>query len=227
MESENPLLSASQVARMWGTGLETVVELVESSTLPSLDRGELIRQGRLDVPLIRRSWAEFLHLDGDSSARIVRPPEGERVHPAFVAALDVHSALDERDAEALYRLSSLASRQGRDADALLARWIEFTEGGFPTDSGVGSAIYTLAPLPALAARVFAEAPKVPRALTRAAPARLLAVLPLVEEHDEWKVDLPMFEGPAFLPEVLTSPLPEADRPESEGKPNDQDGEVSG
>lgn len=208
MESDDPLLSVSQVARMWGTGLDIVVELVESMSLPTLDRGELISQGQLEVPLIRRSWAEFLSLDNDASARIVEPPEGERVHPAFIVALDVHSALDEGNAEALYRLSSKASQEGRDPEALYSRWIEYTQGGFPTNSGVGSTIYTLTPLSALAARVFADAPKVPRALTHSAPARLLAVLPLIEEKGEWKVDLPLFEGPAFLPEVLTSPLPE-------------------
>ncbi|MDX6627666.1 MAG: hypothetical protein QOE56_2655 [Solirubrobacterales bacterium] len=222
MESDDPLLSVAQVARMWGTGLDIVVELVDSMTLPSLDRGELISQGHLDVPLIRRSWAEFLSLDGDASARIIEPSEGERVHPAFIVALDVHSALDEGDAETLYQLSSKASREGRDPAALYSRWIECTQGGFPTDSGVGSTIYTLAPLPALAARVFADAPKVPRAITRSAPARLLAVLPLVEEKGEWKVDLPMFEGPAFLPEVLTSPLPKETLPAEDEVENQED-----
>jgi len=220
MEADDPLLSVAQVARMWGTGLDIVVELVASLTLPSLDRGELISQGEFEVPLIRRSWAEFLRLDGDASARIIEPPQGERVHPAFTVALDVHSALDEGDASALYRLSSRASRKGRDPDALYARWIEYTQGGFPTDSGVGSTIYTLAPLPALAARVFADAPKVPRALTRSAPARLLAVLPMVEEEGEWKVDLPLFEGPAFLPEVLTSPMPDETSPATDDEGED-------
>lgn len=211
MNDDDPLLSVSQIARIWGTGLDTVVDLVNSETLPSLDRGELVRQGRLDVPLIRRSWAEFLRFDTDSTGRIVEPPKGERVHPAFIVALDFHSALDERDAEALYGLSSKASREGRDPDALLARWIEYTGGGFPTDSGVGSTVYSLAPLPALAARVFANAPKVLRAVTRATPARLLAVLPLVEEKGEWKIDLPMFEGPVFLPELLNTPMPDDDQ----------------
>ena len=59
MEPDDPLLSVSQVARMWGTGLDIVVELVESMTLPSLDRGELISQGQLEVPLIRRSWGRW------------------------------------------------------------------------------------------------------------------------------------------------------------------------
>lgn len=219
MSSDDPLLSVSQVARMWGTGLNIVVELVQSKTLPSLDRGELIAQGRLDVPLIRRSWAKFLNLDGGSAHRIIEPPEGESVHPALNVALDVHAALDEGDAEALYRLSSQPSRQNRDAASLYARWIELIEGGFPTTSGVASTIYSLAPLPAVAARVFADAPKVPRAVEGPAPALLLAILPLVEEGGEWKVDLPMFEGPAFLPDVLVSPLP--------GEPSDSDEETDG
>lgn len=209
VDADDPLLSVSEVARMWGTGLDIVVELVESRALPSLDRGELIARGRFDVPLIRRSWARFMNLDGsDSSHRVVNPPPGEKVHPAFAVALDVHSALDEGNAKALYRLSSTASREGRDPQGLYARWMELTQGGLPSDSGVGSTIYTLAPLPALAARVFADAPKVPRAVEGPVPARLLAVFPLIEEADGWKVDLPLFEGPAFLPDVLVSPLPE-------------------
>jgi hypothetical protein len=225
MNSDDPLLSVSQVARMWGTGLDIVVELVASSTLPSLDRGELIAEGRLDVPLIRRSWAQFLTLDSASSAhRLLAPPSGKSVHPAFAVALDFHSALDEGDAVTLFRVSSKASREGRDAQALRARWIEYTEGGFPTTSGVGSTIYTLAPLPAVAARVFADAPKVPRAVDRAAPARLIAVLPLIEEDGDWKVDLPLFEGPAFLPEVLVSPLPEDPSPsDNDGADDQEDG----
>lgn len=215
MESTDPLLSVSQVARMWGTGLDIVGELVLSQTLPSLDRGELIAQGHLDVSLIRRSWAEFLRLDSYASDRILEPPGGERIHPAFQVALDVHSALDEGDADVLYRLSSGASCEGRDAAVLYARWMEFTAGGFPSDSGVGSTVYSLAPLPAVAARVFANAPKVPRALTQSAPARLIAILPLVEEKGEWKVDLPMFEGPVFLPEVLASPMPQEGPPKLE------------
>lgn len=211
MKNDDPLLSVSQIARIWGTGLDIVVDLATSNALPSLDRGELIRQGRLDVPLIRRSWAEFLRIDLDETGRTVRPPDGESVHPAFIAALDFHSALDERDAGALYGLSSKESRKGRDPEALLARWLEYTEGGFPTDSGVGSVVYSLAPLPGLAVRVFADAPKVPRALTKTTPARLLAVLPLVEEGGGWKIDLPMFEGPVYLPELLTTPRPEVDQ----------------
>lgn len=224
MRNDDPLLSVTQVARMWGTGVNVVVGLVESMTLPSLDRGELITQGRLDVPLIRRSWAKFLNLDGSSAHRVIEPPEGESVHPAFYTAAEVHSALDEGDAEALYRLSSQASCLDRKPAHLYARWIECTEGGLPTTSGVGSTIYSLAPLRAVGARVFADAPKVPRAVDGPVPGLLLAVLPLVEEEGQWKVDLPMFEGPAFLPDVLVSPLP-GEQQDLQDEEEDQDGDA--
>lgn len=211
MTQHDPLLSVSQIARLWGTGLETVVDLVDSSTLPSLDRGELIRRGQFDVPLIRRSWAEFLRSNPEATGRLIEPPEGERVHPALLVALDVHSALGQEDAEALYGLSSEASREDRSPDELLARWMEINQGGYPPNSGVGSSIYSLAPLPAVAARVFADAPKVPRAQTKPTPALLIAVLPLVEEGGTWKVDLPLYEGPVFLPEHLVTPMPNEDQ----------------
>jgi hypothetical protein len=53
---------------------------------------------------------------------------------------------------------------------------------------------------------------------------LLAVLPLVEEEGKWKVDLPIFEGPAYLPEVLVSPLPEEASGTEDGEDGVQDGE---
>ena len=43
MAGDDPLLSVSQIARSWGTGLEAVISLVNSGALPSLDRGELLR----------------------------------------------------------------------------------------------------------------------------------------------------------------------------------------
>jgi hypothetical protein len=42
---DDPLLSVSHIARLWGTGLEAVISLVNAELLYSLDRGELIREG--------------------------------------------------------------------------------------------------------------------------------------------------------------------------------------
>jgi hypothetical protein len=226
MSTEDPLLSVSQIARLWGTGLDVVVGLVESKTLPSLDRGELISRGHLDIPLIRESWAEFMRRGGEATGRILRPPDGESEHPALRVALAVHSALGAFDADGLWALSSKRSREGRDAAALLARWTELNRGGYPEDSGVGSTIYSLAPLPAVAARVFAQAPRTPRAMLKATPALLIAVLPLIWEESEWRVDLPLYAGDVgdvFLPDLLTRPLPDGaildpSRPEDSDPP---------
>jgi hypothetical protein len=215
MAQDDPLLSASQVARTWGTGLDIVVSLVEGEALPSLDRGDLIRKGHLDIPLIRRSWAEFLRDDYEATGRVLPPPRGATVHPAFNTAFAVHAALAEGDAETLYDLSSLASRNERDAQTLLARWNELNDGGYPDNSGVGSNIYSLHPLPAVAARVLADAPPVPRAVVKPTPATLLAVLPLVSEDGDWKVDLPLYEGPVWLPELLSTPLDEPSETDAE------------
>ena len=155
-----------------------------------------------------------MRADSEGAERILKPPEGESVHPAFSVAFDVHSALADHDAEALWSLSSSQSRRGHDPQSLLARWTEINQGGYPVDSGVGSTIYSLAPLPAVAARVFANAPKIPRAVSQPTPATLLAVLPLMWENGGWKVDLPLYEGGddgVFLPALLTSPLPEGAR----------------
>jgi hypothetical protein len=205
--SSDPLLSVSQVARLYGTGLETVVGLVRDRMLPSLDDGKLLDEDRLDVPVIRRSWATALQSPSEGSDRILEPESGEPVHRAAQTALDFHTALDKRDAETVWRLSTAASRERLQPLPLLERWFEVNQGVFPADSGVGTAIYSLAPLPAVAARVFAEAPKSPRAVSAPTPARLIAVLPLKEENGVWLVDLGLYEGPVFLPRVLMEPMP--------------------
>jgi hypothetical protein len=157
--------------------------------------------------VIRLSWAQSLKLDSYASERLLPPEGGQIAHPAFFAAAEFHSALDQKDADAVYGCSSRETRGSRTPAEVLASWLEITSGGFPTTSGIGSSIYSLAPLPAVAAQVCADAPKVPRTLSAHAPLNLLAILPLVSEDDTWRVDLSLFEGPAYLPEVLSSPLP--------------------
>jgi hypothetical protein len=191
---------------MYGTGIDTVIELVSEEKLPTLD-DDLIASGRLEVPLIRQSWARSLQKASDGAARIIPPPEGSKVHPAITVALDFYSALEEGDEELLSSLSSSASSAGDSPAQLLTRWREACGGEFPETAGIGSVLYSLAPLPAVAARVFADAPSLPRAVDRPTPARLLAVLPLVEEDGFWKVDLVLFEDQETLASLLVQPPP--------------------
>lgn len=205
--SENELLSVNDIARLWGTGTDVVVQLVSSGELSSLDRGLLVAEGRYDVPVIRRSWAEALRNDSPGAGRILDSPAEDVFHPAFETAFEFHSALAEYDAEALYKLSSRQSRKGRDPDELLDVWVEVGSRMLEPRAGVGTAIYSLAPLDAAAARVLDQAPSVPRAVTKATPATLLGVLPLIEEEGSWRVDLPLFEKREEWHHLLTEPLP--------------------
>jgi hypothetical protein len=81
-------------------------------------------------------------------------------------------------------------------------------------------------MPAVAARVFAEAPKTPQAVSAPTPARLIAVLPLKEEAGLWLVDLGLYEGPVFLPRVLMEPMPAGAEDEDEGH-SDSDSDPAG
>ena len=149
-------------------------------------------------------------MDSPGAERILAPPDGETLHPAVRRALALHTALEDGDAASTWALSSLASRKGHTRESLLERWSEVNHGGYPEGSGVGTTIYSLAPLSAVRARVFADAPKSPRTINKPTPATLLAVLLFVWEND-WVVDLPIYSGEAtdlFLPALLTTPPPE-------------------
>ncbi len=130
-------------------------------------------------------------------------------HPAVRVALEFHGALSEDDADRLFAASSPQSRSGRSPRELLAAWKAVGSHLLREDAGVGTSIYSLAPIEAVAARIFADAPALPRALPRATPATLIDVLPLVRDGSVWRVDLALFERrqELRLVERLTSPPP--------------------
>ncbi len=203
---DDELLSINEVARLWGTGLAAVLNSIQTGQLMSLDRGLLAAEARYDVPMIRRSWAEAPRQDSPGASRLLEAPAGEPSHPAAQVAFDFHKALDLGDAAKLYDTSSAESRGVGSREELLEAWR--TVGGHLTqpNAGVGTAVYTLAPLGAVAARVFADAPTLPRAVTRSTPASLIDPLPLVLEGAGWKVDLPLFERRQEWSHLLTSSL---------------------
>jgi hypothetical protein len=198
-----------------------VIELVAEGRLATLDNGALIESGRLDVPVVRRSWATALQVPTDGGSRVLDPPEGQELHPAVEAAAEFHTALQVGDAEAAFALTSRSSRAGMDADTVLEAWYRLTGGKPPESAGIGTAIYSLAPLAAVAARVIADAPKVPRAMSRPTPARMLTPLPLVEENGEWKADLDLMEREDTWIDYLTQPMPQSSA-DGEGRSNPPD-----
>ncbi len=206
MAIDDPLLSASQVARMFGTGINTVTELVAERRLATLDDGALIACGRLDVPLIRKSWARALQVPTGGDSRVLDPPDGQGLHPAVPVAINFHTALQVGDAERAFSLTSSSSREGMDAETVLETWHQLTGGKPPESSGIGTAIYSLAPLDAVAARVIADAPKIPRAMSRPTPARMLTALPLIDREGEWRVDLDLMRKVDTWIDYLTQPM---------------------
>jgi hypothetical protein len=207
-DEEDPLLSVTQVARLYGTGLRVVVSLVEQGVLPSLDGARLVSVGRLDVPLIRRSWAVALQKDSRGASRRLDDRDG--VHPAAEAALEFHAALDLNDAERVYELSSRASRHQRAPGQLLDEWRRELAHVFAEPSGIGTAVYSLAPRNAVVVRILGDPPPIPRAVTAPTPAWVLAIVPFVPEDDGWKADLPMYQDRNSWTPLLDTPMPQDD-----------------
>lgn len=218
--SDDELLSINEVARLWGTGLNIVVQLVEAEQLPSIDRGLLAMEGEYDIPLIRRSWAEALQRESPGASRTLPPPAGQVFHPAVEGAFDFHKALDLGDADGVFAASSRDSRENRTPDELLRAWQEQGSHLVQPGSGVGTTIYSLSPIEAVAARVMADAPTMPRAVTKVAPASMIDVLPLLFEDDVWRVDLNLFVKRSEWIQLLFSPLSGVDGSPSDASSSD-------
>jgi hypothetical protein len=63
------------------------------------------------------------------------------LHPAASAATDLHHALSERDSDAVWRLSSSASREeAGDADRLVNLWLETLGDIFNARTGVATGV---------------------------------------------------------------------------------------
>jgi hypothetical protein len=205
---DDRLMSVAQVARHYGVGVATIAKLVGSGTICSLDRGRLIGQGQFDVPLIRLSWAEAIRVDSPGASRRI-DPDSEALRGAVQTAVDFHAAVDESDAEAMFRLSSAATRaSGGEADTVAARWREAVGNVMNSGTGVATGAYSLAPLQAIAMRVVYDAPAIPTVYTKPTPLFAATLLPLVPEDGEWRVDFDLWQQQEMMQSLLGQPLPE-------------------
>jgi hypothetical protein len=62
-EADDELISVEELALRWRTPASAVADLVASGTIPSLDGGQLARRARLNIPVLRPSWAEATRVD--------------------------------------------------------------------------------------------------------------------------------------------------------------------
>jgi hypothetical protein len=206
MPQDDPLLSVNDVARLWGTGLQIVVTLVESGQLASLDRGLLVRQGEHYVPLYvshgrrhcgahrRGPRACSIRRAGSLSTLRSRLPSNSTRHWAHrMQSASTSTRLQPREqTDRRKSCSSHGPRSVRTSSITTPVWE-------PTS--------TLAPHEAVAARVIANAPAMPRAVSKPTPAMLVDALPLVFEDDHWRVDLPMFQRRLEWIHLLSEPPP--------------------
>jgi len=204
---DDQLLSVIQIARRFGTGINTIVTLVQAGTLPSLDRGRLIAQKRFDVPLIRPSWVESLQFDVPGKHRRISSASKE-VRNAIQAAIDFHYAVSTNDVEAMFRLSSAATVASADGpQELAARWRAGLGEMMNPSTGIATETFSLAPLDALVLWVVYDAPGVPTVSATQKPMVIATFLPLVRESDSWKVDLGLWSDQESLKLLLSQPLP--------------------
>jgi hypothetical protein len=184
------LLSVEDIALRWGTGSDVVARLVGDGTIPSLDMGLLAREGRTDVPVVRAEWAESVRVDSPGAVRRVDDPWGEHLHPAASTALDFHQAMSEGDADAVYALSSRASRSlGGTPEQLLETWLDCLGDGFSRRTGITTGVYLLTPHQGVGVRLTDTVPAAPERFELPTPVNLVGVIPLIEEDGVWRVDL--------------------------------------
>lgn len=191
----NQLLSITEAAVRLGVSPNVVVYHVGKGDLASLDEERLVARGLSDVPVIRESelerlrsaWEELRAADGDSNVIYPKAMDG---HQGLVTASLFLMALQDKDAEGAFTLSSRAS-QGHFSkpSALLRWWREYLGGGTGLYStGIARAVYQLSDHDAIAVRFVSD--RAPTGVTRRHQTIDPVATPvaLVDEEGKWKVD---------------------------------------
>jgi hypothetical protein len=188
--TNDPLLSVQDIAREWGIGASTVATLVGDGRIASLDGGRLVRSGRLDVPCVRRSWAERVCVSSAGAARRIDDPDAAFYHPAAAVAYDFHVALQDEDITQVHALSSSEAREAVESPReLLDEWLRALGPALGPGIAMTSGVYRLDPYPGVGVRLIYEASPLPLRMQRVTPVFLAGVVPLVLEHDEWRANL--------------------------------------
>jgi len=191
-EDSETLVSVDELALRWRTPSSAVAQLVADGVIPSLDGGLLARRGRLDVPVLRPSWAERARVDSPGASRRLDVGLEKGLHPAATAAVELHAALADRDAGGVWSLSSTASKEQAGAPPrLLEHWIAAMGDVFSRDTGVATGVYALVPHRGVGVRIVGEVGPLPIRYDRATPQSAIGMFVFVPESDTWRADLPL------------------------------------
>jgi hypothetical protein len=207
VDTNDPLVSIDDLAREWQVTSATVAPLVASGRMLSLDGGRIVREGRLDVPCVRRSWAEALRVDSPGAARRIDLSFTDRVHPAFAVAYQFYNAVVDGDADVVLSLSSTESRS-LGPQALLVAWREHLGDALDDGVSITSGVYRLDPYPAVGVRLIREAPPIAVVVDKATPVWPAGLIPLKEEADGWRADLETARLDVDWTQLTQTPLPD-------------------
>lgn len=203
------LISVEELALRWRTPVTAVADLVAGGAIPSLDSGELARRGRLNVPVLRQSWAEATRVDSPGAVRRLDLDLGDRLHPAASAAVDLHKALADRDAGAVWQLSSQESRaEAGDPDRLVALWLATLGDVFSARSGIATGVYALTPHRGVGVRLVQGVGPLPVVYDRPTPQAALGIFVFVLEQGRWRADVLLTGADVDFFELVQSAPPE-------------------
>jgi hypothetical protein len=203
---DDALVSVEELALRWKTRTHVVARLVADQVIPSLDGGLLARGGRSDVPVLRPSWGEAMREDSPGAARRIDTAPG--LHPAASAANDLHYALSKRDADAVWALSSSASRSAAgDPGRLVGLWLDALGEVFSARTGIATGVYALVPHRGVGVRLVGGVGPLPVVYDRPTPLDGRGMFVFVPEDVGWRADLPLTAADVDYPELVRSAPP--------------------
>lgn len=203
------LISVEELALRWRTPVSAVADLVAGGTIPSLDGGRLASRARLDIPVLRPSWAEATRVDSPGAVRRLDLDLEDRLHPAASAGLDLHKALSDREAVAVWELSSQESRQeAGDPEQLVELWLATLGDVFSARIGIATGVYSLVPYRGVGVRLVAGVGPLPVMYDRPTPQAAVGMFVLVLERRQWYADVGLTGADVDYPELVRSAPPE-------------------
>lgn len=216
----DPLLSVVEVARLMGVGTPTAVKYVLEMGLRSLDEGELVKAGHLDVPLIRRR--ELMRFATDIGERLPPVPASQTPgnlieNEAFLAAYHFVMSLREGNLEGVWNTASRGSKEALGTPNDLANWWgQYLDIATASEPGVSSGVYPISDN-AVAIKYMADTPPSGGFMKVGTVVEAIP-LALVRDPEGWRLDQPMQKRCAEWRHIVGGPQL-GDDPGSENGPN--------
>lgn len=131
-----------------------------------------------------------------------------RLHPAASAATDLHEALSDRDAVAVWELSSQQSREeAGNPEGLVALWLATLGDVFSTGTAIATGVYALVPYRGVGVRLVAGVGPWAVVYDRPTPQAPIGMFVFVLEHGQWCADVLLSGAEVDYPELVRSAPP--------------------